>query len=97
VSTWRYRRCPSCSVVLNAGEFTCLTYGSNWRDGSDVKRQCPDCGFVGTTDRFYVVREKHAAAPVAAAVEVDHKPTSVSERMGAIASDYAAFMARKAS
>lgn len=55
---WRWRECPSCLAVLHAGELACNTYGPNWRDGS-AERQCPDCGYRGTTSEFRDVRERH--------------------------------------
>ena len=57
--SWRWRRCPACHMVERAGAFTAQRYGPSWQTG-DVPRRCPNCGQVAATDKFQVVRERHA-------------------------------------
>jgi hypothetical protein len=58
---WRFRRCPRCRVVRAAGDFEQIDFGSNWREGGLSRRRCPDCGHVGPTADFSVVRERRAS------------------------------------
>ena len=55
---WRFRRCPLCSVVRAAGEFSVTRYGPSWNADGPLSRHCPACGHVGATWRFRVVRER---------------------------------------
>ena len=59
--SWRWRRCPNCTRVLPAGALIQVEYGSHWNRGGSSQRQCPQCGFLGYTYQFKVVREKHNA------------------------------------
>ena len=51
----RYRRCPKCGSVVEAGKLACLTLGANWGVGGLI-RQCPVCGVQATTASFALVK-----------------------------------------
>jgi len=55
---YRYRRCPSCKIILPAGRFPVLRFGGGWGKGTQARR-CPSCGFKGASYTFTVVRERH--------------------------------------
>ena len=53
----RWRKCPSCSVVLAASEFKAI---GRHRPGYGYKqraRRCPNCWHTGATWVFKVVRD----------------------------------------
>lgn len=56
---WRWRRCPSCLAVERASAFSVAeTSSAGWGFGSTLRR-CPNCGQMGPTRDFVVVREAH--------------------------------------
>lgn len=57
---WRFRRCPICLTVARASAFEPLRPMQGWGEGT-MRRQCPSCGWIGTTSEFRVIREKHPA------------------------------------
>jgi len=59
MTAWRYRRCPECRSVFPGGDLKPLRYGAgNWRKTGGGLRRCPECSFVGFTQRFVVVEGK---------------------------------------
>jgi hypothetical protein len=61
MAAWRWRQCPACRKVMPAGEL--LTrwsddYFEPWATGA-IRRVYSDCGFLGRTNDFAVVRERH--------------------------------------
>jgi uncharacterized C2H2 Zn-finger protein len=59
MSTWRYRRCPSCGASFPGGQLRLLRYGSHWRQRGYSLRRCPRCGHVGQTRDFGIVGQGH--------------------------------------
>jgi hypothetical protein len=50
----RYRRCPSCQVVLRASEFR-RAQGPVHAPGQLQQRRCPACGHIGPLRDFPIV------------------------------------------
>jgi hypothetical protein len=55
---WRWRCCPSCKSVERASDFKVVGgYRPGWDQHGTMRRSCPNCGHVGPTGTFQVVRE----------------------------------------
>lgn len=61
MTSWRYRRCPACRLVMPASRLETLDLGARWGFQQPARRRCPSCGHTGTTSQFTVVREVHTA------------------------------------
>jgi ribosomal protein S27AE len=56
---YRHRRCLSCGAVFPAGELKPLRYGGgHWHGRGGSRRKCPNCGRVGFTQEFPIVKPK---------------------------------------
>jgi len=56
---WRVRRCPNCWSAFYAGDLAVIgTYQPGWNPNGTIQRICPECGHIGPTSDFPVVRDE---------------------------------------
>jgi hypothetical protein len=59
VTAYRWRQCPACRTIMPARDLRWQwneDFWDTWRDGSQP-RVCPQCGWLGKTADFAIVRE----------------------------------------